>query len=140
MIGWETGFSKTTFLGASLIRSLAILTRPNYEPQSWHVTLFFWAITAFAVTVNAIGRNVLPKLEGMILVVHILGFFAALIPLVALADTGSAKVVFTQWINQGGWATQGLSFFVGLVGCVFSFAGGDAAIHVSDYPSALPVY
>lgn len=132
MIGWQAGYSTTCFLGASLIRGLVILTQPSYVPQSWHVTLLFWALTAFAVGINAVGRTVLPKLEGMILVVHVLGFFGALIALVSLADTTSAKIVFTEWVNQGGWSTQGLSFFVGIVGCVFAFAGGDAAIHVSS--------
>jgi hypothetical protein len=33
---------------------------------------------------------------------------------------------------MGGFPSQGLSFFVGMVGCIFSFAGGDAAVHVSE--------
>jgi hypothetical protein len=49
-----------------------------------------------------------------------------------LSDIGSAKDVFTQFMNQGGWSSQGLSFFVGLIGSVFAFVGGDAAVHVSQ--------
>lgn len=131
VIGWQATFATACYLCGTMVQGVAVLTRPNYHPQSWHPTLYFWAIVAFAVSINVVGRNVLPKFEGLILVVHILGFFAILIPLVSLADIGSAKDVFTEFINQGGWPTQGLSFFVGLIGSVFAFVGGDAAVHVS---------
>jgi hypothetical protein len=48
-----------------------------------------------------------------------------------MADHGSAKEVFTEFLNLGEFPSQGLSFFVGMVGCIFAFAGGDAAVHVS---------
>jgi hypothetical protein len=59
----------------------------------------------------------------MILCLHILGFFAILIPLVYLAPHGTAKDVFATFINGGGWSTNGVSFFVGLITSVFSFLG-----------------
>jgi choline transport protein len=132
VIGWQATFATACFLTGTLMQGVAVLTRPNYVPQSWHPTMYFWAVVAFAVGINVVGRNVLPKFEGLILVVHILGFFAILIPLVTLSDIGSAKDVFTQFMNQGGWSSQGLSFFVGLIGSVFAFVGGDAAVHVSQ--------
>lgn len=61
---------------------------------------------------------------------HLIGFFAILIPLITTANHGSAKEVFTHFLNLGGFPSQGLSFFVGMVGCMFAFAGGDAAVHV----------
>ncbi|KAL2844898.1 putative amino acid permease [Aspergillus pseudodeflectus] len=132
LIGWQATFATAAFLTGTMIQGLAVLTHPEYTPANWHPTFYYWAVVAFAVGINIVGRSVLPKFEGLILVVHILGFFAVLIPLVSLADAGSAKDVFTQFINEGGWDTQGLSFFVGLIGCVFAFAGGDAAVHMSE--------
>ncbi|EAW15044.1 putative GABA permease [Aspergillus clavatus NRRL 1] len=139
VIGWQATFATACFLSGTLIQGLVVLTHPDYVPTAWHRTMYFWAVTAFAVGINLAGRNVLPKFEGLILVVHILGFFAVLIPLVTLADTGSAKDVFTQFVNEGGWSSQGLSFFIGLVGCVFAFAGGDAAVHMSEEIQNAPV-
>lgn len=72
----------------------------------------------------------LPKLEGMILVLHIVGFFAILITLVTFGgDHGDASAVFTEFRNGGGWPTQTLSWFVGLIGFVFSFAGTTSYIN-----------
>ncbi|KAL4956946.1 amino acid/polyamine transporter I [Aspergillus filifer] len=133
VIGWQATFATACYLTGTMIQGVVILTHPSYVPESWHPTMYYWAVVAFAVGINVVGRSVLPKLEGMILVVHILGFFAVMIPLVSLAEEiGSARDVFVQFVNEGGWSSDGLSFFVGLIGCVFAFAGGDAAVHMSE--------
>ncbi|GAB1208639.1 hypothetical protein APSETT445_007390 [Aspergillus pseudonomiae] len=111
----------------------------DYEPENWHGTLLFWAVAVFSVGINSVGGNLLPRFEGLILILHILGFFAILIPLTYMADHSSAQEVFTHFLNLGEWPTQGLSFFVGLVGCVFAFAGGDAAVHMSEEITNAPV-
>ncbi|KAJ5468866.1 hypothetical protein N7475_006618 [Penicillium sp. IBT 31633x] len=132
VIGWQATFATSCYLVGTLIQGLVVLCNSTYEPQNWHGTLLFWAIVLFSVGINSIGGNVLPRFEGMILVLHILGFFAILIPLTYMADHGSSKEVFTQFLNLGEFPSQGLSFFVGTVGCIFAFAGGDAAVHMSE--------
>lgn len=57
------------------------------------------------------------------LILHVLGFFAILIPLVYLAPHTDSNTVFTVFLNEGGWKTQGLSFMIGLIGPVFNFLG-----------------
>ena len=59
----------------------------------------------------------------MLLILHILGFFAIIIPLLTLGPRGDTKEVFTTFINTGGWSSQGLSFCIGLMGNVFAFVG-----------------
>lgn len=115
-----------------MIQGLIALTNASYVPHAWHSTLLYWSVVAFGLVINTVGgATLLPKFEGLILVLHIVGFFAVLIPLVYMSDHSSAKDVFATWVNDGGWETQGVSFFVGLIGVVFAFAGGDAAVHVS---------
>ncbi|KAK6597771.1 amino acid transporter [Botrytis cinerea] len=94
--------------------------------------LLFWAVILFAVSINTIVSSLLPKFEGLILILHICGFFAILITLVILGPHDTSKDVFTVWLNSGGWSTQGLSFFVGLTGNVFAFVGADGAFHMSE--------
>ena len=62
-------------------------------------------------------------IEGVILVLHILGFVAILIPLVYLSPHGSRASVFSTSLNEGGWPTQGLSYCVGFIGNVATFVG-----------------
>ncbi|KXG47465.1 Amino acid/polyamine transporter I [Penicillium griseofulvum] len=132
VIGWQATFATSCYLVGTLIQGMIILTNSTYEPKNWHPTLLFWAVVAFSVAINSVGGKVLPRFEGMILIIHILGFFAILIPLTYMADHGTAEEVFTQFLNTGNFPSQGLSFFVGTVGCIFAFAGGDAAVHMSE--------
>lgn len=91
-----------------------------------------WTVLAFAVLINTIASTSLAKFEGLILILHIVGFFAILIPLTYLAPHDSAQDVFRTFVNAGGWDTQAYSFFVGLVGAVFAFVGADSAVHMAE--------
>jgi len=128
--GWQATLASSAYLTGSLIQGLLVLTQPNYVPQNWHATLLFWAIIAFCVIITTGASWLLPKFEGIILIIHILGFFGIMIPLLTLGPREDAKEVFTTFINKGGWDSQGLSFCIGMMGTVYAFVGGDGAIHV----------
>jgi amino acid transporter len=57
--------------------------------------------------------------------------------LLALGPHENAKEVFTTFINNGGWDSQGLSFCIGMMGTVYAFVGGDGVIHVGLFPDDL---
>lgn len=123
MIGWQALLASGAYLCATIIQGLIVLNYPEYNAQRWHGTLLLWSVICVAVLVNTVIVSLLPKLECVILIIHVLGFFAIMIPLVYMAPHGSAKDVFTLFVNGGGWQTTGLSFFVGLYGNVFAFLG-----------------
>ena len=112
----------SVFLG-TIIQGLIILNHPNYVSPTWHGTLLCWAVTAFAVFINTVASGLLPMIEGLILVVHVLGFVAVLVPLVCLSPHGSTASVFQTSLNSGGWPTQGISYCVGFIGNVATFVG-----------------
>ncbi|KAL8900184.1 MAG: hypothetical protein Q9207_005820 [Kuettlingeria erythrocarpa] len=130
--GWQFFTASGGYLSGTLIQGLITLNNPEYNFQRWHGTLLFWAVILVAVIVNTVVASLLPKLECLILIIHVLGFFAIVIPLVYMAPHGNATEVFTMFLNEGGWQTTGLSFFIGLQGNVFAFLGADAAIHMSE--------
>lgn len=84
--------------------------------------LFFWAVVCFAVFINTVTSRALANFEGIILVLHLFGFFAVLIPLVYFGPHSDASV-FDKFLNEGHWPTQALSFFVGLPAPVFCLLG-----------------
>ena len=57
----------------------------------------------------------------MVLILHIMGFFAIIIPLWVMAPRGNAHVVLLEFTNFGGWSSTGLSSMIGLLAPV-SFA------------------
>ena len=123
VIAWQTGIASAAFLGGTMIQGLMVLNYPNYVFQRWHGTLLFYAIIALSLFVNTYLARLLPMIESAILIIHVIGFFCILIPLVYLAPHGSAASVFQQLNNGGGWSTNGLSFFVGLTTSMFAFIG-----------------
>ncbi|KAH8703268.1 putative amino acid permease [Talaromyces proteolyticus] len=139
VVGWQATFATACYLSGTIIQGLIALANPTYVAHPWHSTLLYWAVVAFGLFINTVGgATLLPKFEGLILVLHIIGFFAVLIPLVYMSEHVSAEEVFAAWENDGGWETQGVSFFVGLIGVVFAFAGGDAAVHMAEETQNAP--
>ena len=131
--GWQALLAGGGYFGGALIVALIQLNHDNYVPELWHGTLLFWAIVIIAVLINTAATSLLPTIETFILVLHVAGFFAVLIPVVHLApNKASAHDVFTQFSNGGGWPTQGLSFFIGLIGSVYAMFGCDSAVHMAE--------
>ncbi|KAL8726983.1 MAG: hypothetical protein Q9166_006346 [cf. Caloplaca sp. 2 TL-2023] len=128
VIGWQAFAASGAYLCATIIQGLIVLNNPGYNFQRWHGTLLLWAVIGVAVLVNTVISSLLPKIECVILIIHVLGFFAIMIPLVYMAPHGTASDVFTLFLNEGGWKTTGLSFFVGLYGNVFAFLGQSAVL------------
>ena len=142
VLGWQAFVASVGYLNGTMIQGLIILTDPTYVHRPWQSVLLYWAVIACAVFVNTVVSSWLPKFEGFILILHVLGFFAILFPLIILGPHASATEVFQNFINGGHWPTNGLSFFVGLLGNVFAFFGADGAIHmaeVSRFRSVSPV-
>lgn len=132
VLGWQTGLASLTFLAGTMIQGLITLNHPDYVPQGWHGTLLVIAVTAFCIIFNTFLAKRLPMVEGLVLIIHILGFFAVLIPLWVLGPRASPAEVFTSFHNLGGWSTTGLAFFVGLLSPVYTLIGADSAVHMSE--------
>ncbi|PGH20066.1 hypothetical protein AJ80_03716 [Polytolypa hystricis UAMH7299] len=130
--GWQATFASASYITGGLVKGLVMLNYPDTNFQEWHGLLFAWAIVLFCVFINTVVSFLLPKFEGLVLILHIVGFFAVLLPMVILGNHGNTKDVFATFYNEGGWSTQGLSFFVGLSGNAFAFVGTDGAFHMSE--------
>ncbi|KAJ5730284.1 amino acid transporter [Penicillium malachiteum] len=75
---------------------------------------------------------ILPVLEVFIGIVHVLGFFAFLIPMVYLGPRADARSVFIQTFNFGGWSDVTMAAFVGLKGTISMFLGTDGVVHMAE--------
>ena len=115
-----------------MIQGVIVICRTGYTPEPYQQMFLFWAAIAFAVLINILASTLLPKIEGFVLLLYFAEFFAVLLPLAILGEHQDPHQVFGQWMNQGKFPTQGISFMVGLIGAYFVFAGADGAIHVSN--------
>ena len=131
VVGWQSATASAAYISGTLIQGIVTLTNPSYEGKHWQAVLIIWAIICFGFFINTVARWLLPWLEGPLLVVHILGFFGVMIPVVMLAQHRSSADVWAAFENEGGWPTQGVSTLVGLLASLFLFTGVDGVVHVS---------
>ncbi|RMD44987.1 hypothetical protein DV735_g109, partial [Chaetothyriales sp. CBS 134920] len=132
VLGWQTGAANTAFLAGTQIQGLAILNYPDYVPQRWHGTLITFGVASFSVLFNTFLVRKLPLIEGIVLIIHIFGFFAVLVTLWVLGPVGNTSEVFTTFNNYGGWNSNGLSALVGILAVMIPLLGADGAVHMSE--------
>ncbi|KAI7158396.1 amino acid permease [Hortaea werneckii] len=134
-LGWQALIATTAYAASVLILALAALYHPTYLPQNWHQSLLMIGIGCLGTLANTFGARKLPRLEYVVLAVHIVGFFCILIPLWVvrpLGEKASAGEVFGSFRNLGGWETLGTACYVGSITATGAFAGSDAAVHLAE--------
>ena len=114
-----------------MIQGLLVLNYPSYYFHRWHGTLLYYATIVASLFVNTYLAQQLPRIELMVLIIHVMNFFAILIPLIYLAPHSTAKDVFATFGNSGGWSSGGLSFFIGLSTSMYAFIGESIAVSSS---------
>lgn len=131
--GWQGSICSTAFLAGTIIQGLLVLNyESTYTPQPYQGTLLVWAVTVFCVVFNVFLAKRLPFVEGVLLIIYVVGFFVIIIPLWVLAPVSDAHEVFTTFNNAGGWSSKGVAVMVGMGGVVPSLAGFDCAVHMGE--------
>ncbi|RMZ91501.1 hypothetical protein DV736_g1274, partial [Chaetothyriales sp. CBS 134916] len=131
-IGWQVYNASVCFLVGTIIQGLIVLNDETYVYQQWHGTVLSISIVVFSIAFNTVLASRLPVIEGMVLVLHILGFFAIIIPLWVMAPRAPADVALLQFVNNGKWPTTGLSAMVGLLAPMAVLVGYDCSVHMSE--------
>ncbi|KAI0976248.1 putative GABA transporter [Xylaria arbuscula] len=130
-LSWEATAITTSYLTATTLQGIAALANEAYVPQAWQTLLIMWASALFASSMNFTGR-LLAKFEGLILVLHLVGFIGVLVPLVYFAQHNDSSFVFELLYNNGGWPNEALAFLVGLPSIASTLVGADCAVHMSE--------
>ncbi|KAI5783698.1 amino acid/polyamine transporter I [Geopyxis carbonaria] len=132
-IAWQACTASGVLLCGTMVQGLVVLNKPDFEAKAWQATLMFYAVIAMVLFINTYLARLLPSIEVVFLVIHCLGFFGVLIPLVYLGQGNNDTAgVFQTFFNGGLWSTNGLSFFVGSVSTMFAFVGVDGATHMAE--------
>ncbi|TVY75752.1 Choline transport protein [Lachnellula suecica] len=129
---WQALALSVGYITATLLQGIVVLANPTYVPKPWQTVLIIWAVTLFSVAMNSTTSRTLAKFEGLILVLHLAGFFGVLIPMVYFAPHTEPEFVFMTFFNEGGWSSQALSFFIGIPTIAGSLLGADCAVHMSE--------
>lgn len=135
---------------AGLIQALIALNNEAYVPERWHQTLLTIAIISSSIIFNTVLAVKLPLIEGksipppvamtvesltrrfagIILILHLCGVFAIIIPLWVLAPRTPTRIALLDYTNIGGWDTQGLAAVIGMVTPLNVLIGYDCSVHM----------
>ncbi|KIX09250.1 uncharacterized protein Z518_00329 [Rhinocladiella mackenziei CBS 650.93] len=130
--GWVAAVASVCFLIATMIQGVAILNNPNYDAKRWQATLIMIGFAALAALGNTFGKKLLPLWETAAGVFHVLFFVIIFIGILATSHKASDHDVWGQFINAGGWDSDGVSFCIGFLTPAFALAGVDAVVHMSE--------
>lgn len=134
-MGWQCAIVSIAYLAGTIIQGLMVLNNPDYDSKRWHGTLLVIAITLFSIIFNTFLAKRLPFVEVLILILHVCGLFAIIIPLWVLGPRRSAKQVFTEFNNGGEWNSDGTATLVGFSTTITALIGYDCAVHMCRSPS-----
>lgn len=133
VIAWQALSASASYLTATAIQGLVVNSQTGYEAKRWHGTLMIFALVLLVLLFNTFCARLLPQAEIVILVLHICLFVVVLVVFAALAPVKSGNAdVWTLFLNEGGYESKGLSFFIGLITPVFAFSGADGAVHMCE--------
>lgn len=118
-LGWLASVSSSVFVMTTLIEAIVDVMDAEYAFERWQFTLIMLAFLLITIVFNTWWAKVLPMLETISLFGHILGLFVMVIPILALAPKNSAKQVFTEVVNSGGWSNTGTSCLIAQVSVLY---------------------
>lgn len=139
-MGWQVYLAGICFMVGSVIQGLIVLNNlDTYGYQAWHGTLLTMAVILFVVLFNTLLAVRLPLIEGLLLIVHIGGLFAIIIPLWVLAPRGTVHDTLFRFTTTGGWNNVGLASLIGMVNPIGIIIGYDCSVHMCTSPASPPV-
>ncbi|UPX20252.1 uncharacterized protein EKO05_0010492 [Ascochyta rabiei] len=133
VIAWQAVTASGCYLMATAVQGLVINSQSTYKPERWHGTLLAIAIILVCLLFNSFLSKGLPHVETATLALHVSLFLIILVVITVMSPTKSShSEVWASFLNEGGYESKGLSFFVGLITPVFAFTGVDGAVHMSE--------
>jgi Amino acid permease len=129
-ITWQAAACGAVYFTATMTQGLIILNHPDtYVPKQWHGTLLMFAFLTFAIVFNTFLAKRLPLLEGMFVILHVLGVLI-FIPLWVLSPIQQGGSSLTEFYNPGGWSSNGVATLVGALAPVTALIGFDCSVHM----------
>ena len=133
MMAWLFWTAGTLLFTPQLIFVFATLCGASWEQQSYQVFLLYTAFALYALLINTFGFKAMPLLAKVMLgYINIGSIFVLITLLVRSNPKPSARAVFVDIVNETGWSSEGLVFFISLLPGVTAINGFDSAAHLAE--------
>ncbi|KAK3642941.1 hypothetical protein LTR56_010538 [Elasticomyces elasticus] len=131
-LGWQSAMPLISYTAAQQVIALIATCQPDFVWKGWQGALLTIAFVLFAILFNMFAINKMPLIEGLVVTIHLFGFFAFVVIFWVLGPREPASRVFTEFQDQNGWGSYGLATLVAVVGPSAALIGADAAVHLAE--------
>ncbi|KAK5080452.1 hypothetical protein LTR05_008562 [Lithohypha guttulata] len=111
---------------------MIIVMDENYLAKTWHSFLLAVAAIVIAYVGNAYGSQAMPYWQNALFVVHMMAFFAFIVPIWVNAPLATHEQVWNEFEASGGWSSMGLTIMVGQLTGIANQLGVDSAAHMAE--------
>ncbi|KAF2664356.1 putative GABA permease [Microthyrium microscopicum] len=125
-MAWQAATASSGTLIGGIIQALISLNNPNYASPPWQLFLLAIAVMLSINLFNIYGGPLLAPMGNPMMFLHVALFVVIIAIFWALGPTVSAREVFVELSNTGGWSSIGLALCVGQVSAIFGLMFGDA--------------
>jgi amino acid transporter len=130
--GWIFASAGTAVFAAEFFASFGQLVSDTYEPSSWQIFLIVIAVLIVAFILNTLLISMVPNLTAfMVVFLNIAAIFICITLLATVKPKASAKTAFIDVVNETGWSSDGLVFFLGLLPGMMTVCLFDTAAHMA---------
>jgi amino acid transporter len=138
-VGWLTAagyffWTAATYLITSeLIFALVQICHSNFTPLAWHYYMCYVAIGLWTLLPNTVFFKWYPIfLQGLVAYINLGSLFILIVLLARSSPKQSKQYVFKDFVNQTGWSSDAVVFFIGLLPGLTAINGFDSAAHMAE--------
>ncbi|KXL49114.1 hypothetical protein M433DRAFT_104058 [Acidomyces richmondensis BFW] len=132
VLSWQAGQASSPLLVSGMIQSLISNDNASYDWTNLRSTLIGFPVILIVYILNVYAAHKMPLLQNMMLILYIFGFIVILVTMLVLSPRIQFVDVLTEFSNQGGYSTIGLSLMIGQMTPIFAFLCADSASHLAE--------
>lgn len=140
LIGWTTTGAWWFVVGANCLYmsqftlGLAQALNPGYTPNTWETFLVHiaWTFSLFLLNLPRAFKLVPRCLASGILIINATTIFIFISLLVRATPKPSAHQVFVEIVDESGWSSKEVLFFIALSPGIVTVGSFDATTHITD--------
>ncbi|CCE85507.1 Piso0_005106 [Millerozyma farinosa CBS 7064] len=131
--GWIFACFSVSYTTSMFILTLAKIYNPDYSPEPWHYYVIYAAIIITCYLFNVLCFSTFSYVNYfLVFVINAGTLFIVITLLVRSNHKRSAHYVFAEFINETGWSSNGVTFFLGLLPSIATVTFFDNAPHMTN--------
>jgi amino acid transporter len=119
---------------AQVIIALAMALNPGYDPPEWQYFVVYCAccVAIFVVNLPRIFKVLPHFLTAALVLANATAIYLIVALMVRATPKPTAHQVFVEVVNETGWSSNVVVFFLGLIPGMGTVSGFDSITHITD--------